>query len=118
MAEAPTRLGLPKPGTVAGTPGTRRGRDTMATEARQALPTEVQGKEAAQGMLKTEKLLQMINPTRLSFEVFSLGKTLDLVFGPTFFLTFGPNFFPDQILFGTNIFFGPKFLLGPKFFFF
>ena len=61
-------------------------------------------------------LCQHLHRTRLSFEVFSLGKTLDLVFWTKiFFLTFGPNFFSDQILFGTNIFCGPIFFLGPKF---
>ena len=77
MAEAPKRLDLPRLGTVARTPGTRRGRDTMATEALQALPTEVQGKEAAQGMLETEKLLQMINQIKVNLLLFLICGTGD-----------------------------------------
>ena len=76
MAEAPIRLDLPRQGTVARTPGTRR-RDTMATEALQALPTEVQGKEAAQGMLETEKLLQMINQIKVNLLLFLTCGTWD-----------------------------------------
>ena len=99
------------------------------------------GVSILQKCLNYKRLLDSIQKrriTRLSFEVFSLGKTLDFLdqncfsdqhffltnfffltnifFGPMFF--FRTKFFRTKIVFGTNFFrtknfFAPKFFFGP-----
>ena len=60
--------------------------------------------------------------TRLSFEVFSLSKSLDQsikIPNPkiSFEIFFLKQIFLDKIFFGTKTFLGPKIFLDPKIFF-